>query len=121
MASAQVLSWSPACTGANTVQTQSQRRTRVRVDMRFQPCSEMSGRLCAYGRRRALELTRIPAEVIMTIYGMLTFCAVYALAVAAPGPGVAAVIARGLAHGLKGTPAFIAGFMVGDLVWFAIA
>jgi threonine/homoserine/homoserine lactone efflux protein len=57
----------------------------------------------------------------MTIYGMLTFCAVYALAVAAPGPGVAAVIARGLAHGLKGTPAFIAGFMVGDLVWFAIA
>ena len=57
----------------------------------------------------------------MTIYGLLTFCAVYALAVAAPGPGIAAVIARGLAHGLKGTPAFIAGFMVGDLVWFAIA
>lgn len=57
----------------------------------------------------------------MTIYGLLTFCAVYALAVAVPGPGVAAVIARGLAHGLKGTPAFIAGFMVGDLVWFAIA
>ena len=57
----------------------------------------------------------------MTIYGLLAFCAVYALAVAAPGPGVAAVIARGLAHGLKGTPAFIAGFMVGDLVWFAIA
>ena len=55
----------------------------------------------------------------MTIYGLLTFCAVYALAVAAPGPGVAAVIARGLAHGLKGTPAFIAGFMVGDLAWFA--
>jgi threonine/homoserine/homoserine lactone efflux protein len=57
----------------------------------------------------------------MTIYGLLTFCAVYALAVAAPGPGVAAVIARGLAHGLTGTPAFIAGFMVGDLIWFAIA
>ena len=57
----------------------------------------------------------------MTIYGLLTFCAVYALAVAVPGPGVAAVIARGLAHGLKGTPAFIAGFMVGDLLWFAIA
>ena len=51
----------------------------------------------------------------MTIYGLLTFCAVYAVAVAVPGPGVAAVIARGLAHGLKGTPAFIAGFMVGDL------
>jgi threonine/homoserine/homoserine lactone efflux protein len=57
----------------------------------------------------------------MTIYGLLTFCAVYALAVATPGPGIAAVIARSLAHGLKGAPAFIAGFLVGDLAWFAIA
>jgi threonine/homoserine/homoserine lactone efflux protein len=57
----------------------------------------------------------------MTIYGLLTFCAVYALAVAAPGPGIAAIIARGLAHGMKGVPAFIGGFVVGDLVWFGIA
>ena len=57
----------------------------------------------------------------MSTYGLLTFCAVYALTVAAPGPGVAAVIARGLAHGRKGAPAFIAGFMVGDLIWFGIA
>lgn len=57
----------------------------------------------------------------MTIYGLLTFCAVYALTVASPGPGVAAVIARGLAHGMKGTPAFIGGFLAGDLVWFGIA
>jgi threonine/homoserine/homoserine lactone efflux protein len=57
----------------------------------------------------------------MTTYGLLTFCAVYALAVAAPGPGIAAIIARGLAHGLKGAPAFIGGFVVGDLVWFGIA
>lgn len=57
----------------------------------------------------------------MTVYGLLTFCAVYALCVAAPGPGVAAVIARGLAHGMKGAPAFVLGFMVGDLVWFGVA
>jgi threonine/homoserine/homoserine lactone efflux protein len=57
----------------------------------------------------------------MTLYGLLTFCAVYALTVASPGPGIAAVIARGLAHGMKGTPAFIAGFLAGDLVWFGIA
>jgi len=57
----------------------------------------------------------------MTIYGLLTFCAVYALAVATPGPGIAAIIARSLAHGLRGAPAFIAGFIIGDLVWFAIA
>lgn len=57
----------------------------------------------------------------MTIYGLLAFCTVYALAVAAPGPGIAAIVARGLAHGMKGTPAFIAGFLVGDLVWFGFA
>jgi len=57
----------------------------------------------------------------MTIYGLLTFCAVYVLAVATPGPGIAAIVARGLAHGTKGAPAFIGGFVVGDLVWFAIA
>jgi threonine/homoserine/homoserine lactone efflux protein len=57
----------------------------------------------------------------MSLYGLLTFCAVYMLAVATPGPGIAAVIARSLAHGFKGAPAFVAGFIVGDLVWFAIA
>jgi threonine/homoserine/homoserine lactone efflux protein len=57
----------------------------------------------------------------MSIYGLLTFCAVYALAVATPGPGVAAIIARSLAHGFKGAPAFVAGFVVGDLAWFGIA
>jgi threonine/homoserine/homoserine lactone efflux protein len=57
----------------------------------------------------------------MSIYGLLTFCAVYALTVASPGPGVAAVVARGLAHGMRGTPAFISGFLLGDLVWFGIA
>jgi threonine/homoserine/homoserine lactone efflux protein len=57
----------------------------------------------------------------MTLAGLLTFCAVYALAVGTPGPGVAAIIARSLAHGFKGAPAFIAGFVVGDLVWFAVA
>lgn len=57
----------------------------------------------------------------MTNYGILTFCAVYALAVATPGPGIAAIIARSLAHGFKGAPAFVAGFVVGDLLWFGIA
>lgn len=57
----------------------------------------------------------------MTLYGLLTFCAVYALAVATPGPGIAAIVARSLAHGAKGAPAFIAGFVVGDMVWFSIA
>jgi threonine/homoserine/homoserine lactone efflux protein len=57
----------------------------------------------------------------MSWYGLATFCAAYFLAVATPGPGVAAVIAQGLARGRSGAPAFIAGFVVGDLLWFGAA
>jgi len=55
----------------------------------------------------------------MSLYGLAAFCAVYLLAVATPGPGVTAVLARSLAHGMRGAPAFIAGFVIGDLIWFA--
>lgn len=57
----------------------------------------------------------------MTFSGLLVFCTVYALAVATPGPGVAAVLARSLSRGTQGAPAFIAGFLLGDLVWFTVA
>ena len=57
----------------------------------------------------------------MSLYGLLVFSAIYTLAVASPGPGVAAIIARSLANGTRGAPAFIAGFLVGDLIWFAFA
>jgi threonine/homoserine/homoserine lactone efflux protein len=57
----------------------------------------------------------------MSWYGLATFCAAYFLVVATPGPGVAAVIAQGLARGSVGAPAFIAGFVVGDLTWFCAA
>jgi threonine/homoserine/homoserine lactone efflux protein len=57
----------------------------------------------------------------MSAYGLLIFSLVYALAVASPGPGVAAVLARALGRGLAGAPAFIAGFLVGDLFWFTLA
>lgn len=57
----------------------------------------------------------------MSLYGLWIFSAVYFLAVASPGPGVAAVVARALARGTQGAPAFIAGFLVGDLIWFVFA
>lgn len=57
----------------------------------------------------------------MSIAGLLLFCAAYAVATASPGPGIAAVVARVLGQGLRGVPAFIAGFVVGDLVWFTVA
>ena len=57
----------------------------------------------------------------MSSAGLLVFCAAYALATASPGPGIAAILARVLGRGLRGVPAFIAGFVVGDLFWFTIA
>jgi threonine/homoserine/homoserine lactone efflux protein len=57
----------------------------------------------------------------MTLYGLAVFGVVYALAVATPGPAVAAIVARSLARGMRGSPAFIAGFLIGDLTWFTVA
>jgi threonine/homoserine/homoserine lactone efflux protein len=57
----------------------------------------------------------------MSLTSLLVFAAVYAVAVATPGPGVAAIVARVLARGLQGIVPFIAGFIVGDLIWFAVA
>jgi threonine/homoserine/homoserine lactone efflux protein len=57
----------------------------------------------------------------MTTASLFLFASVYCVAVASPGPGIAAVIARGLGQGMKAAPAFIAGFIVGDLIWFTIA
>jgi threonine/homoserine/homoserine lactone efflux protein len=57
----------------------------------------------------------------MDIAGLLLFAGVYCVAVASPGPGLAAVVARGLGQGMAAGPAFVAGFVVGDLIWFSIA
>lgn len=57
----------------------------------------------------------------MSWYAWLTFVSVYFVAVATPGPGVAAVIAQALSRGAVGAPAFIAGFVMGDLIWFTAA
>src|ERR1700716_544526 len=57
----------------------------------------------------------------MSLYGLSVFSLVYMLAVASPGPGVAAVVARAVGRGTRGAPAFIAGFIVGDLTWFTLA
>lgn len=57
----------------------------------------------------------------MSVYGLVIFSLVYALAVATPGPGVALVIARALGRGSTGAAFFLAGFLAGDLIWFSLA
>jgi threonine/homoserine/homoserine lactone efflux protein len=53
--------------------------------------------------------------------GLLTFAAVYLVFVMSPGPGVAATVARGLGAGLRKSTGYVAGFVLGDIVWFTIA
>ena len=58
---------------------------------------------------------------MLSLYGLAVFSVVYILAVASPGPAVAALVARVLARGTRGTTAFIVGLLVGDLLWFTLA
>jgi len=57
----------------------------------------------------------------MTLAGLLVFAAAYALAVASPGPGIAAVVGQVLGRGIRTAPALIAGILIGDLIWFTCA
>lgn len=57
----------------------------------------------------------------MTLAGLLIFAAAYAMAVASPGPGIAAIVARALGNGLSGIGPFIFGFILGDLTLFWVA
>ena len=57
----------------------------------------------------------------MPLAGLLVFAVAYFAIVVMPGPGVTALVARVLARGTHGAPAFIAGFVTGSLAWFAVA
>ncbi len=57
----------------------------------------------------------------MSPSGFAFFAIVYFVFVITPGPGVAAMIARGLGTGMKGALPYALGFMLGDMVWFTIA
>jgi threonine/homoserine/homoserine lactone efflux protein len=57
----------------------------------------------------------------MTLGPLVLFGAVYFAAVATPGPGLAALVARVIAYGLVGVCPFIAGYVIGDMVWLLVA
>jgi threonine/homoserine/homoserine lactone efflux protein len=57
----------------------------------------------------------------LSFSSLLLFVGVYLAATASPGPGIAALVARVLGQGLGGIAPFVAGFVVGDLIWFSVA
>jgi threonine/homoserine/homoserine lactone efflux protein len=45
------------------------------------------------------------------------YCGLYAIAIAVPGPGIVAIVARALGGGFRSTLPAVAGTAVGDLIW----
>lgn len=57
----------------------------------------------------------------MTLAGLLALAGVLFLMALTPGPGVMALIARGMTHGLRPTLIFGLGLVLGDLCYFSFA
>jgi threonine/homoserine/homoserine lactone efflux protein len=57
----------------------------------------------------------------MTLTGFLAYSAALALAVAVPGPGIVAMVARGLGSGFRATLPMALGIALGDLVYLTAA
>jgi threonine/homoserine/homoserine lactone efflux protein len=57
----------------------------------------------------------------VTLTGFLAYSAALAVAVAVPGPGVVAMVARGLGSGFRAALPFTIGIALGDLVYLTAA
>lgn len=57
----------------------------------------------------------------MTLTGFLSYSAALAVAVAVPGPGIVALVARGLGSGFRATLPMALGIALGDLVYLTAA
>ncbi|WP_029030101.1 LysE family translocator [Salinarimonas rosea] len=57
----------------------------------------------------------------MDLAALLAFAAILFVAAAAPGPGIAAIVARVLGRGTDGAVAFTIGLAIGDVVWLTCA
>ncbi len=57
----------------------------------------------------------------MTLTGFIAYSAALALAVAVPGPGIVAMVARGLGSGFRATLPMTIGIALGDLIYLTAA
>lgn len=57
----------------------------------------------------------------MDATNLLVFAAAYLAVVLLPGPGVTALVARVISRGPQATPAYIAGFVTGSVLWLWVA
>ncbi len=67
-------------------------------------------------------VNRIPLpEAVMDLANYLTYCLALAVAIAIPGPGVVALVARSLGSGARATVPMMLGMALGDIVYLAAA
>ncbi len=57
----------------------------------------------------------------MDLTALIIFTTALVVAVASPGPGIIALVARVVGRGLHGAGAYVAGFVIGDLIWLTVA
>lgn len=57
----------------------------------------------------------------MDLLTLSAFAVTYAIVCAVPGPGVAAIVARGLGGGFRGALPMVLGILVGDIVYLTFA
>ncbi|MDR3474042.1 MAG: LysE family translocator [Devosia sp.] len=57
----------------------------------------------------------------MDLVTLSAFAVTYAIVCAVPGPGVAAIVARGLGGGFRGAVPMVVGILVGDLIYLSFA
>ena len=58
---------------------------------------------------------------MLSLHAYLLYCGLYAIAIAVPGPGIVAIVARALGSGFRATIPAAIGTAVGDLIWVTMS
>jgi threonine/homoserine/homoserine lactone efflux protein len=58
---------------------------------------------------------------MISFHAYLIYCGLYAIAIAVPGPGVVAIVARALGSGFRSTIPAAAGTALGDWIWMTLS
>jgi len=74
------------------------------------------GRLALRRASQGLE-----EAAVIPMHAILAYCAIYAIAIAVPGPGVVAIIARALKGGIGATAPAVMGNAIGDLILMSLS
>lgn len=58
---------------------------------------------------------------MLSLHSLLIYCGVYAIAIAVPGPGIVAIVARALGSGFRTTLPAVAGTVIGDWILMTLS